>query len=360
MIHSIFLDTNVFESAKFKYTVNNIERLLSFCYEHDIPVYVDKVVYGEVKKRIALKAHEVTVNLKNEHLDYLGRVTDIEKGVEDKLKDALLEDFDELFEEGLLTILATEYDQEKLLDIYFQEEAPFNVDGKKSEFPDAIMMLSVDKYAQDHAEEILVVSNDNGVREYCTASNLRCCEYVSQALSRLNEQFDLNKLFVKYHANIEKQILELVQDGDIAFNIYGYTYEGFLEATYEIEDIKIKDLSLIHEDDEAMLMEVSGKVVIDFIIDTEPYPDYDSGIYDKEDGVWYVFSSLQTKFSHRYIADLPFTIEVEDAMEGYLHVSYTESDLAVEFDPYNIPSGSIINQVYLDDSDRDHKYIEDM
>lgn len=354
MIQSIFLDTNVFESAKFKYTANNLKSLLSFCYERNILVYIDKVVYGEVKNRIALKANEVTVNLKNEHLEYLGRVTDIEKGVEDKLKDTLLEDFEELFEEGLLTVLPTVYDQEKLLDLYFQEGAPFNVDGKKSEFPDAIMMLSVDKHAQDNTEEVMVVSNDNGVREYCEASNLRCCEYASQALSSLNEQFDLNKLFVKYQANIEKQIFELVQDGGIEFNIYGHTYEDFLEATYEIENVKIKDLSLIHEDDEAMLMEVSGKVIIDFIIDTEAYPDYDSGIYDKEDGVCYVFSYLQTKFSHRYIADLSFEIEVEDATEGDLHVSYTKSDLDIEFDPYNIPSGSIINQVYSDDSDRGH------
>lgn len=359
MIHGVFLDTNVFESAKFKYTGNNLESLLSFCHERDIPVYVDKVVYGEVKNRIALKAHEVTVNLKNEHIEFLGRVTDIEKGVEDKLKDSLLEDFKELFEEGLLTILPTKYDQEKLLDIYFQEEAPFNVDGKKSEFPDAIMMLSVDKYAQDNAEEIMVVSNDNGVREYCKTSYLRCCEYASQALSSLNEQFDLNKLFIKYKTNIEEQILRLVNDGSIYFNIYGYTYEDFLESTYIIDNVKIKDLSLIHEDDEAMIMEVSGKVVIDFIIDTEPYPDYDSGTYDKEDGVWYVFSHLKTKFSHRYIADLSFVIEVEDAMEGYLHASYTKSDIDIEFDPYSIPSGNIINQVYFDDSDRDHKYIED-
>jgi len=358
MIHSVFLDTNVFESAKFKYTGNNLESLLSFCCEHNIPVYVDKVVYGEIKNRIALKVHEVTVNLKNEYLEYLGRVTDIEKGVENKLKDTLLEKFEELFEEELLTILPTEYDQEKLLAMYFQEEAPFNVDGKKSEFPDAIMLLSVDKYAQDNAEEIMVVSNDNGVREYCKASNLRCCEYASQALSSLNEQFDLNKLFVKYRTNIEDQIVTLVKE-DIDFNVYGYTYEDFLEATYEIENVEIKDLSLIHEDDEAMIMDVSGKVIIDFIIDTEPYPDYDLGIYDKEDGVWHVFSYLKTKFSHRYIADLSFEIEVEDVMEGYLHVSCSKYDLDIEFDPYSIPSGSIINQVYFDDSDRDHKYIDD-
>jgi hypothetical protein len=119
MIHSVFLDTNVFESAKFKYIGNNLESLLSFCHERDIPVYVDKVVYGEVKNRIALKAHEVTVNLKNEHLEYLGRVTDLEKGVENKLKEALLEKFEELFEEGLLTILPMKYDQEKLLNVLF-------------------------------------------------------------------------------------------------------------------------------------------------------------------------------------------------------------------------------------------------
>ena len=179
-------------------------------------------------------------------------------------------------------------------------------------------------------------------------------------MSSLNEQFDLNKLFVKYKKNIEDQIITLVQDQGVDFNLHGYTYEDFLEATYEIESVEIKDLSLIHEDDETMTMEVSGKVVIDFIIDTEPYPDYDSGIYDKEDGVWYVFSYLQTKFSHRYIADLSFEVEIEDLMEGYLHVSCTKSDVDIEFDPYNIPSGNIINQVYLDDTDRDHKYIEDM
>lgn len=347
-IHSVFLDTNVFEGAQFKYENNNLENFFVFCKKYNIPIYINQVIYREVKKRIAMKVNEIVKVLKKEHFDYLNRIVNINKDIAKELHSEMISEFETLIENKILIFLPLDYNQEELIAMYFDEVAPFNVDRKKSEFPDAISLLTVKNFINESSENILFVSNDHGILQFCNEQGILSCEYIGRALNKLNDQFNLNKLFTKYQATIESNIKKIISE-DLALNIYGYTYEDYVDAEGTINNVQVNELNLIKEDDENLLIVIGCNATIDLDIETSPYPDYDMGMYDREDSVWYIYSSLKTTFSHQIVVDLNFDVEIEDIHEGILNISCNNYDIDVEFNTFDIPSGKIINQIHLDD-----------
>lgn len=65
---------------------------------------------------------------------------------------------------------------EKLISDYFKEIPPFEKrDSKKNEFPDAMALQSLEKYARDKRTLMLVVSSDKGWKEFCKLSRRLVC-----------------------------------------------------------------------------------------------------------------------------------------------------------------------------------------
>lgn len=59
----------------------------------------------------------------------------------------------------------------EVTDMYFASQPPFEEAGeKKSEFPDAIALLSLERWARDNKKKILAVSKDKGWKAFCDRS----------------------------------------------------------------------------------------------------------------------------------------------------------------------------------------------
>lgn len=59
-----------------------------------------------------------------------------------------------------------------LMKRYFQPSLPFERSGdKKHEFPDAVALIALESWAEEHNKPILLVSNDRGWRAFAEASN---------------------------------------------------------------------------------------------------------------------------------------------------------------------------------------------
>jgi hypothetical protein len=56
-----------------------------------------------------------------------------------------------------------------VVDMYFKLKAPFE-EKKRAEFPDAIALVSLERWAELNKLKILVVSYDSGWEEYCASS----------------------------------------------------------------------------------------------------------------------------------------------------------------------------------------------
>lgn len=232
--------------------------------------------------------------------------------------------------------------------MYFKETAPFGVSNKKEEFPDAIMLLSIQKFSKKHNTKILVISNDVGVQDFCKSNDLGVVEFASHALGILNDQFALNKFYSIYQENIKLEIEKYIKGENLHFNIYGYDYEDIVHAEeYTIDDVKIDDIFLINEDDTVDLLTISCHCTIGITATTNIYPDYETAIRDKESGSWYAFSLIQTTFQKEESLMLDFDIEIIDFNTGEFDITYEGAEIEIQFDPYNFSENEIIKQEYF-------------
>lgn len=72
-----------------------------------------------------------------------------------------------------------------LMKRYFQPSLPFESSGdKKHEFPDAVALIALESWAEEHKKPILLVSNDRGWQAFAEASNhLSCVAALDEALA---------------------------------------------------------------------------------------------------------------------------------------------------------------------------------
>ncbi|SFE69171.1 PIN domain-containing protein [Paracidovorax wautersii] len=72
-----------------------------------------------------------------------------------------------------------------LMKRYFQPSLPFESSGdKKHEFPDAVALIALESWAEEHNKPILLVSNDRGWQAFAEASkHLSCVAALDEALA---------------------------------------------------------------------------------------------------------------------------------------------------------------------------------
>lgn len=350
-INALFLDTNIYESAKFEYSGNNLEKLFDLCQKYAIPIYINNVVKNEVLNRIKNHAKNATSGIKNEQLKAISLIYDIsidKEKISLEIEKRLINHFNSL-QEKYITEISIEISFDSLLEMYFEETAPFGVSNKKEEFPDAIMLLSVQKFSKQHNINILVISNDDGVKDFCESNDLAVVKFIGHALDMLNEQFSLNKFYSIYQENMKLEIEKYIIDKNLDFNIYGYDYEDIIHAEdYSIDSVKIDDIFLINEDDSANSLTISCHCTINITATTNTYPNYETAIRDKEDGTWYPFSLIQTTFQKSESLIINFDIEIIDFNTGEFGIIYEGAEIEIQFDPYGFSEGEIIKQEYFE------------
>ena len=77
---------------------------------------------------------------------------------------------------------------ERVFDLYFSQEPPFGTSkNKKSEFPDAFALLTLEAFAARNQKQLLCVSSDKGWLDFAEQSNhLVCVEELEDALTMFN------------------------------------------------------------------------------------------------------------------------------------------------------------------------------
>ena len=356
-IDGVFLDTNVFEGAKFDINKRNFKNLIEICQKNDLTIFIDEVVKNEVFKRVEKVVDESTKKLSKQDLEYIRRISEIPdkpNDLKEKMIETLKQDMNHFIEERV-EIIPCDYVPNELLTLYFEREYPFE-DRKKEEFPDAIMLLSLKNYCEQNDQNIMLISNDYGVREFCGENELKSVKFIGGALDYINEKLMLNEFYKNSIEEIKNEISKYITDDNLEFLFYGYTYEDSISAeTYTITQLNIEKIYLVNEDDENAILSLTCEIKIDFEVTTEPYPDYETAYYDKEDGIWFTFSTLQTTFTTSKKMNLDFEIQVIDYDSKDLYVMSTSDTGEFIFDVYCFDcehgGDCIINQEYFDGND---------
>jgi len=342
----IFLDTNVFESAKFDYESKNFINFLEICDERIIDLYITDVVKDEVLKRIHVNINDSIMNIDKNNFSILIKSLQEEdigkRKLCNELSKKLILKFEELIWDYNIKVIPSDFNQRELLDLYFKTESPFSKQ-KKHEFPDAIILLTIKKYSEKNKKKVFLISNDGGMKSFCENNSIEIYEKISDMTNLLITENPEEKLLEFYHKildEIKMKIIDKVTSLQDDFILYSHDHIDDIE----VENIKIKNINLnkidiiqIDIEDSFISLELDLKIKFSF---NASYPDIDTMSRDKEDGINYF---------HLYNnADM----EVEKTITSYLDIFLDEEANSFDIEDIQITNSEF--EFFLNDENIIH------
>ncbi|MEM6300918.1 MAG: PIN domain-containing protein [Pseudomonadota bacterium] len=197
---AILVDTSIFDGNGLRLERGLLGKLSQFKnrpIDYILPDVIKNEVTAHIDKKIASAraALEKSLNDATDHLFFDGSVLN---GLKDMLvsKDeiaglgqsrvaAFIENT------GALVLNSENFvGVSKVLEMYFANEAPFAISGKKKfEFPDAIALLAVEDWANQNGKNVLAVAKDSDWKAYCHESKrITYTEDLAQGLAYFNQR----------------------------------------------------------------------------------------------------------------------------------------------------------------------------
>ncbi|KQC33493.1 hypothetical protein AAU57_09335 [Nonlabens sp. YIK11] len=324
----IFLDTSIFESNNFL-EGKRIKEVFKLAERGHLKVVLPELTFDETLNRISKNVEESSQKFNKYRNDtrILRNVPSLKEkfepfdseAVQKELRDILKDKFiDSKFE-------IIDYPTINIKDIfrsYFEKKFPFGSGGKKSEFPDAFALKSIELWAKENDVKVLAFSKDKDMLNY-KSDNLEIIDdfdlYLSDKIKEIEgashkKRLDQIEDIIKNNPDrIKKEIADWVEnelDDDSKYWDYSNHYEvhdiSIIEVDTDIEDYNITNVS---EDYISVELRVWVNYKVEIIIDDEEY------MYKDEDTKEWVF--LETKpvlvDEIRYIdVDLIFDVEADD------------------------------------------------
>lgn len=164
------IDTNLFERKQYRFDIEPISTitLLSDRFKLLIP----QIIYNEIQAR-HLEFLQKNISGATKALNSLPSDEKIREGLKklramnaSDLSASILKIF---FKSSNVTILKNTVDLDQMLDDYFKKIPPFS-ERKKSEFPDAIALRTLETYGINHNAKIIIFSQDPDWKNFCLDS----------------------------------------------------------------------------------------------------------------------------------------------------------------------------------------------
>ncbi len=293
----IFIDTSIFESNNFLES-KRIREVYKLAERGDIKIVLPELTYDEIVNRISKNILEASQKFKKYRNDT--RALRNVQSLSDKFKPFDNEEIQKEFVEKLenqfskSNIEIVDYPTLNIKDIfrsYFEKRFPFGSGGKKSEFPDAFALKSIELWAEENNVKVLAFSKDNDMLNY-NSSHLEIIEdfdlWLSNKIKEIEGKYHQKRLdeiedFVKNKSDgIQKDVANWVNDQLDDYTKY-YEYSNYLQVhDLSIVDIKtdIEDYNITNVSEDYISVELRMYVnyKVEIIIDDEDYmiKDYDT------------------------------------------------------------------------------------
>ena len=182
-------------------------------------------------------------------------------------------------------------DTATIFDDSFGARPPFDTDKKKSEFPDAFTLKTLEHWARDNNQGLYVIGPDRDLKRYCEANDgIEYFEKIEAFLDHANRQDVSVQDMDTLSADVEAAVAAYVEDNfdDLEFTLKYNTHGevGSLDVDYiEIEEIYALEVTNGSVNGEA-------DVRVEFTAGFS-YEDYDNGYYDNESGTWLMLETVE-------------------------------------------------------------------
>lgn len=298
---NVLLDTNVFIRAKFGFNTSSLQSLRKYCNDGIACLYTNDIIVREVNNHIKKEIQVSAQNAKNaikDRRELINAITDEEfERIQAVLLDApekLIASF-ESYIENAVVLSNDALSVIDLFDDYFSSQPPFEgKKSKKSEFPDAAIIMSIKHFLSANENIYLhIVSDDDGwhnaLADTPNAVLYRDLNALLTAISKEQILYDQIVSFIgEQTASLEEKVRSWLYDQEWDFAVD--EDELFVECD-EVNDIDADDISLILDaieyidhDEQTAVASLLGtaEVAVHF-----SYIDHSKEVYDKEDHIWY-------------------------------------------------------------------------
>lgn len=289
----VFIDTQYFVKAGLHFDNSALKSFRKYCESHELFHVSTSVVKREVEAKIQASVEEALNAIKTfrRKVKLLSTLDDEQiKGLFTEIpEEDIYQKSSEVFQEfmtGCFTevIDASEVNSEDVLALYFETKPPFGDGKKKSEFPDALSLLSL-KTSLEEDEKIYIVSDDGDLKAFCdTDPQLLSIDSLDKLLDIYTDYTNIRSYQVKqyFEANknsIKEKIIIYLENCDV-YNSSSWEdaqIDGGLTVTY-LGDI---DPSIVYINDEES--QITFDIDVEFEV-TVTGPDFNNAIYDREEG----------------------------------------------------------------------------
>jgi hypothetical protein len=355
---ALCLDTSVFDGYGIALEKGWLEQLEQFA-ESPVKFLQSEIVHfeleGHLAKKITATRTAIEKALKDASNDLL-----ISDSVIDRTKGALIGQqtdrqiaksrLHQFYERTHAEIApANIADMDTVVDMYFKLKAPFE-EKKKAEFPDAIALVSLERWAELNKLKILVVSYDSGWEEYCaTSERLDCVKDLKAALTHFQPHHKAEQVIHELHDEIlrgadnqnsillsitdalEESVggLDVHAEADSSFMLE----EQYMDAVYVGHDYTM-DINLIGASSDSLVIQLGAEVEVEVV------GAYSFSHRDPIDGDYVELGSRKVIQREKFLTDILLTltgdfsrglagVEVKkvEMTETKVHVNFGELDM---------------------------------
>lgn len=322
----VFIDTQSFVKAGLHFDGPAFKSFRKYCEQKELFHVSTSVVEREVKSKIELSVKDAisAIQTFRRKARLLSPLDDEKiKGLFEDISDEdIYKKSEEVFDDFMNacatdTVKANGFNAEELLSLYFDKMPPFGDGKKKSEFPDAISILSLKSHLEDD-EKIYVISDDGDMKTYCDSDP----KFISiESLDKLldiytthtNVRYEqVKQYFIINEVSIKQKVTEFLEECEV------YNSSTWKDAEVDdgltVTSLGDIDPSVLYIDDEES--QITFDIDVEFEV-TVTGPDFNNGIYDREDGRMYTFDST----SRTRTISTTFTVEI------FLHYEFIDGEL---------------------------------
>lgn len=303
--------------------------------EKRVALLTHPILQEEIKRHIA-KSEVITklANLKSAIKKYKNilplvglSAEDIEKLIDNvDLRSQLVDAFEKFYADAVVLPYPN---AEKVFQQYFFCQPPFASTGdKKSEFPDAFVILAVKQYLVAHPDVcILVLTNDTDWKKsFADTQRVVLADSIGAGIRMIQNSEDILPIFNEAIPCIKSTLINFLEIE--AFDLSEFEVIDDVEVT----SIRVKSVSdnivpLKISDDRLILrttadIEVDGNAII---------MDDDRSIWDPEDRE-YLFTAYSNIFFEKATAEVEFDVEISiDSEDGYSFIDVEGVELNVMY-----------------------------
>lgn len=293
----VFLDTEVFVSGNFQFNSGRFNRLADLCQDGIISVYLTDITKREIEANISNRIRESTESVdkfksKARVLRNIPSFKAIFEFNVEEVTNELLKQFNDFLELIEANIIPTQnVSVELIFEKYFNQQPPFGEGKKKSEFPDAFSVATIEKWCQTNQQYMYVISNDGDISSACSPDSYLL------PLAKLDELFEIIIYEDEYISQLAPQLFEEVESNLKNDIIYEFENSGFIltdhykgeVSSVNVDDVDLLDKSLVNIEEDTLYFEVTTKISFSAEVS---YPDPDFTYYDKEEGKYIYFDYI--------------------------------------------------------------------